>query len=72
MTSYTDLGVGVAFTELDVRFENAATARTYTSGLAMQAQTYCDSAKACVDVEGFVGITTWDFMDTYSWIPSTF
>ena len=72
MTGYTDLGVEVALTELDIRFEDASTARTNTSGLAMQAQEYYDSVKACVDVAGCVGVTVWDFADKYSWIPLTF
>ena len=72
MTAYTDLGVEVAVTELDVRFDDASTARTNTSGLAMQAQGYYDSVRACVDAEGCIGITVWDFADTYSWIPQTF
>lgn len=27
---------------------------------------------ACLDVEGCVGITIWDFTDKYSWVPSVF
>jgi endo-1,4-beta-xylanase len=72
MKAFTDLGVEVAITELDIRFEDASTAKTNTSGLALQAQEYYDSVKACVDVEGCVGITVWDFQDAYSWIPLTF
>jgi endo-1,4-beta-xylanase len=61
MKTWTGLGLEVAITELDVRFEEAATARTNTTGLAIQAQNYYDSVKACVDVDGCVGITVWDF-----------
>ena len=70
--SFTALGLEVAITELDIRFEDAATARTNTSGLALQAQNYYDSVKSCVNVDGCVGITVWDFDDQYSWIPQTF
>ena len=52
--SYTALGLEVAITELDVRFEDASTARTNTSGLALQAQNYYDSVKSCVDLDGSV------------------
>ena len=72
MKQFTDLGLEVAITELDVRFEVAATAMTNTTGLEMQARGYYDSVKACVDTDGCVGVTVWDFVDTYSWIPGTF
>ena len=70
--AYAAFGVEVAVTELDVRFEDASTARTNTSGLALQAQDYYDSVRACLDSGSCVGITVWDFYDYYSWIPSTF
>jgi endo-1,4-beta-xylanase len=70
--AYGALGVEVAVTELDVRFEDATNARTNTSGLALQAQNYYDSVKACVDSGPCIGVTVWDFDDHYSWIPSTF
>ena len=33
---------------------------------------YYNSVKSCVNVKRCVGIVVWDFVDTYSWIPSTF
>lgn len=67
---YVSLGVEVAITELDVRFEQANA--TNSTGFAIQAQDYYDSVASCIDVNGCVGITVWDFDDQYSWIPGTF
>ncbi|KEF60808.1 glycosyl hydrolase family 10 [Exophiala aquamarina CBS 119918] len=67
---YVSLGVEVATTELDIRFEFANA--TNATGFAIQAQNYYDSVASCIDVDGCVGITVWDFDDQYSWIPLTF
>lgn len=71
MQSYTNLGLEVALTELDVRFVNV-TAQANATGYAHQATNYYDSVSACMDVPQCVGITVWDFDDEYSWIPGTF
>ncbi|KAI9701661.1 MAG: hypothetical protein M1820_006432 [Bogoriella megaspora] len=68
MEAFTALGVDVAITELDVRLTLPATEETETQ----QVVDYYNSVAACVAVDGCVGITVWDFVDTYSWIPSTF
>jgi len=68
MEAFTALGVDVAITELDVRGTTPVT-------LAEQEQQvldYASSVGACASVAGCVGVTVWDFDDTYSWIPSTF
>jgi endo-1,4-beta-xylanase len=66
---YTSLGVETAYTELDVRFsalpEDAA-------GLTQQANDYSSVVSACLSVDDCIGVTVWDFVDKYSWIPSTF
>jgi len=64
---YTSLGVEVALTELDIRMKiNSA------ENLAQQSTEYAAVTKACVSVDGCVGITLWDFTDRYSFVPGTF
>jgi endo-1,4-beta-xylanase len=67
---FVALGLEVAVTELDVRFVEANA--TNATGFAVQAQNYYDSVSSCLQVEGCIGITVWDFDDQYSWIPSSF
>lgn len=64
---YTDLGVEVAITELDIRMQTNSTAN-----LAQQSTEYAAVTKACLNVDGCVGITIWDFDDKMSWVPNTF
>lgn len=67
--SFTALGVDVAYTEVDVKF----TSLPYTSaGLQSQAEAYVSVINACLNVEGCVGWTIWDWTDKYSWVPGTF
>lgn len=68
MNAFAALGVDVAVTELDVRLYLPANA---TSEI-QQKQDYYNTVAACVAVKRCVGITVWDFDDTYSWVPSTF
>ncbi|GAA2681714.1 MULTISPECIES: endo-1,4-beta-xylanase [Actinosynnema] len=65
---FADLGVEVAFTELDIRMNTPADA----AKLAAQAADYSAVVSACVAVTGCVGVTTWGLSDKYSWIPSVF
>ncbi|MER6334521.1 endo-1,4-beta-xylanase [Streptomyces sp. NPDC001034] len=65
---FADLGLDVAFTELDVRMELPAD----STKLAAQADYYRQVTNACLAVTRCVGITVWDFDDKYSWVPSTF
>jgi endo-1,4-beta-xylanase len=65
---YTSLGLETALTELDVRTELPEDAEKQ----ATQAKNYADAVKACVDEEGCVGVTVWDFWDAVSWVPGTF
>ncbi|KZL75644.1 glycosyl hydrolase family 10 [Colletotrichum incanum] len=68
-SQYTALGVEVAYTEFDVKF----TSLPYTAaGLQSQADAYVAVIKACLNVEGCVGWTIWDWTDKYSWVPGTF
>ncbi|OTA37046.1 hypothetical protein BTJ68_03149 [Hortaea werneckii EXF-2000] len=68
MRAFVNLGVEVAVTELDVRLNLPPNATTE----AQQKLDYYNTVAACVAVDGCVGITVWDFVDTYSWIPGTF
>ncbi|CAE6442765.1 unnamed protein product [Rhizoctonia solani] len=65
---FTDLGVDVALTELDIRIELPVT----TQKLAQQATDYTSSVNACLGVKRCVGITLWQFTDAKSWIPGVF
>ena len=66
--AFTALGVNVAITELDVRLNLPPTLATEKQ----QVVDYYNSVKSCTVVKGCIGVTVWDFDDTYSWIPSTF
>ncbi|KAK0384413.1 hypothetical protein NLU13_8500 [Sarocladium strictum] len=66
--AFTDLGVEVAFTELDIRMELPST----TQKLQQQATDYGNVIRACALTEKCIGVTTWGLTDAHSWIPSTF
>ncbi|KAL4789308.1 putative endo-1,4-beta-xylanase [Aspergillus venezuelensis] len=68
LKSFTALGVEVAYTEADVRILLPTTATT----LAQQATDFENLVGSCVDTDGCVGFTIWDWTDKYSWVPSTF
>lgn len=67
--AYLAKDVEFALTELDIRFSSLPAT---SSGLQTQADNYASVVRACLNVEGCVGITVWDFTDKYSWIPNTF
>lgn len=70
LNSFLELGVEVAYTELDVRFTSLP---PNAAGLAQQGDDYASTVGACVGVGAkCVGVTIWDFDDAYSWVPSTF
>ncbi|KAF2266271.1 hypothetical protein CC78DRAFT_597141 [Lojkania enalia] len=68
MNAFVNLGVEVAYTELDIRTNTPATA----SAVTQQAKDYAATVGACMEVAECVGITIWDYTDKYSWIPSVF
>lgn len=69
MAEFTALGLDVVQTEIDVRF----TSLPYNStGLAVQKQNYYDTVSACMGTPKCIGMTVWDFVDEYSWVPGTF
>ncbi|KAJ5113297.1 hypothetical protein N7456_001831 [Penicillium angulare] len=65
MSDFTELGVQIQVTELDV---GCSSVPCSTSDLATQAQIYYDTVSACMDTEECTGMTVWDFDDEYSWI----
>lgn len=69
MAQFAALGLDVVQTEIDVRF----TALPYNdTGLAVQKQNYYDTVAACMRSPNCLAMTVWDFVDSYSWVPSTF
>ncbi|KAB5532761.1 glycoside hydrolase superfamily [Coniochaeta sp. 2T2.1] len=68
MRGFTDMGVDVAITELDVRLKMPADEQN----LAQQSVDYRTSVGACMQVERCVGVTVWDFYDPFSWVPGVF
>jgi endo-1,4-beta-xylanase len=68
MKAFTDLGVDVAITELDIRTSNPSTTAYYTQ----QAADYASTIGACAQTARCVGVTIWDLTDKYSWVPGTF
>ncbi|TPX17564.1 uncharacterized protein E0L32_012127 [Thyridium curvatum] len=65
---YTDLGVDVAYTELDIRMNTPAT----QAKLKVQADAYGRVFGSCMANPRCVGITLWGVSDKYSWVPGTF
>ncbi|KAF2108200.1 endo-1,4-beta-xylanase-like protein [Lophiotrema nucula] len=63
-----DLGVDVAYTEIDIRMNTPAT----PAKLAVQAEAYKTVAKSCLAVKRCIGMTVWGISDKYSWIPGVF
>ncbi|KAH8809346.1 glycoside hydrolase superfamily [Xylogone sp. PMI_703] len=65
MKDFTDLGLELAVTELDVRISLPDSPEK----LQQQKDVYADTVEACLRTKDCVGITVWDFWDTNSWIP---
>lgn len=55
LQSYADLGVDVAYTELDIRMRTPAN----SNKLQQHADAYARLVGSCMDVERCVGITVW-------------
>ncbi len=66
LTLFTDMGLEVAFTELDIRHNSLPAS---DAEVQKQADGYVAVVGACLDVPGCVGVTVWEFTDKYSWIP---
>ncbi|MDT9686663.1 endo-1,4-beta-xylanase [Streptomyces sp. TRM76323] len=65
---FSDLGVDVAITELDIRMQLPAT----EAKLAQQKADFKAVTQACVAVARCTGVTVWGFTDSDSWIPDFF
>lgn len=65
---FSDLGLEVSITELDIRIPVPASA----AELAQQATDYKTVSENCLGVPRCAGITVWGLTDRYSWVPSTF
>jgi endo-1,4-beta-xylanase len=65
---FTELGLEVAITELDVRVPFPAS----QTDLTVQARHYGQAVHQCLVNPGCVGVTVWGFGDAYSWVPSVF
>ncbi|KAJ5416243.1 Glycoside hydrolase superfamily [Penicillium sp. CMV-2018d] len=68
LAAFTDLGVDVAYTELDIRMTLPST----DALLAEQSTDYKNTVAACVANKKCVGVSIGNYSDKYSWIPSTF
>jgi endo-1,4-beta-xylanase len=69
MAEFAAFGLEVAQTEIDIRF----TSLPYnTTGLAVQKYNYYETVAACIGSPNCIGMTVWDFVDEYSWVPGTF
>lgn len=70
MSTLQSLNATFAVTELDVRFPSLPPNGSYT--YQAQALRYWETVSACMSFSNCEGITVWDFLDTYSWVPSSF
>lgn len=68
LQDYADLGVDVAYTELDIRMKTPSN----TQKLQAQADAWGRVAQSCLNVKRCVGMTIWGVSDKYSWVPQTF
>ncbi|KIH99173.1 1,4-beta-xylanase [Streptomonospora alba] len=68
MRRFTDLGLEVTVTELDVSIKMPASAEE----LRTQARDYRAVVENCLEVGGCTGVTVWGIGDADSWIPSWF
>jgi len=65
---FSDLGLKVALTEVDIRIPLPVDA---TKQLAQNAD-YIQSLQACLAVRACISYTVWGFRDAYSWVPGVF
>ena len=70
ISRFTNLGVQVHITEMDVALPVDANGNASPEDLQLQADIYRQIASACVAHPGCTAIQTWGFTDKYSWIGS--
>jgi endo-1,4-beta-xylanase len=64
---FTALGLDVAYTELDVKTSSTSPSEDEQE---QQVTVYTNVVAACQQVENCVGVTIWDFDDTYTWLDN--
>ena len=64
MKRFTDLGLDVSVTELDIGLNDPVT----STQLQTQATLAANVVRACLNLARCVGITTWGITDKYSWL----
>ncbi|RKS08370.1 endo-1,4-beta-xylanase (glycosyl hydrolase family 10) [Nocardiopsis sp. Huas11] len=65
---FTDLGLEVVITELDIRMDLPVT----EAKLERQAADYALVMDACLSVPGCSGVSVWGVTDAHSWVPDVF
>ncbi|WP_238431863.1 endo-1,4-beta-xylanase [Streptomyces cavernae] len=65
---FSDLGLEVSITELDVRVQLPASA----AELRQQSADHKTASENCLGVPHCAGVTVWGLTDKHSWIPGTF
>ncbi|KAG7386902.1 hypothetical protein PHYPSEUDO_015107 [Phytophthora pseudosyringae] len=65
---FTALGLDVAFTELDVKTSSTSPSEDEQE---KQVTVYTNVVSACQQVKDCVGVTIWDFDDTYTWLDNS-
>lgn len=68
MARFSDLGLDVEISELDVRIPEPVT----EAAVAEQGEEYRRVVEACLEVERCSGVTVWGVTDAHSWIPEWF
>ena len=64
MKGFTDMGIDVFVTELDVACSSGS---PDASELATQAQAYFNTVQSCMQVDGCKAMTVWDFGELTQW-----
>jgi len=72
LQAYTDLGLEVHISELDVRIPVDKNGVASAANLQAQANTYKFIVETCLQNPRCTAIQTWGFSDAWSWIPSDF
>ena len=68
MRAFTDLGLEVQITELDIRLPLDRAGQVNSQDLERQAQQYGEVVQACLGVRGCTAVQVWGFSDAHSWI----
>jgi endo-1,4-beta-xylanase len=72
LKAYTDLGLEVHITEMDVRLPVNADGVASAADLQTQAATYSFIVNTCLQNPRCTAIQTWGFTDEWSWIPKEY